>query len=272
MDPFLLGGIAGLLVGLCMGLTGAGGGVLAVPVLVVGMGIGVQEAVPLALLAIGSAATLGSLDGLRRGLVRYRATLLMAATGVLTAALGTVLARSMPTDALMLLLCLVLIVSAVRQWPRQQTSTGRISEGMSFKPCRIDPDDGRFCWTPRCFFHIGAIGASAGLFTGLLGVGGGFLLVPFMRRYSELGMHSVIATSLAVIALVSLISVGHSVFIGTPLPGSGWIFILACATGMAMGRVLAPGLSPRHLQAGFAVLALAVAVGLATRSLIHLFT
>lgn len=116
MDPLLLGGFAGMLVGLSMGLTGAGGGVLAVPALTMVLGLDVHQAVPLGLLAIGSAALLGSLDGLRHGLVRYRAALFMAAIGVLTASLGTRLAQRLPTDAVMLLFCLVLINIAVRQW------------------------------------------------------------------------------------------------------------------------------------------------------------
>ncbi|EMC3959795.1 sulfite exporter TauE/SafE family protein [Pseudomonas aeruginosa] len=269
MDPLLLGGFAGVLVGLSMGLTGAGGGVLAVPALTMLLGLDLRQAVPLGLLAIGSAALLGSLDGLRHGLVRYRAALFMAAIGVLTASLGTRIAQTLPTDVLMVLFCLVLIVVAVRQWSQGMIPSG-IADAALFKPCQLAPDKGRFRWTPRCFMHFGAIGASAGLLTGLIGVGGGFVIVPFMRRYCELGMQGVVATSLAVVALVSLISVGQALHTGIVVPPEGWLFIGGCALGMAVGRVLAAQFRARTLQLGFAALAAGVALALGARSLTHL--
>ncbi len=190
-----------MLVGLSMGLTGAGGGVLAVPALTMLLGLDLRQAVPLGLLAIGSAALLGSLDGLRHGLVRYRAALFMAAIGVLTASLGTRIAQTLPTDVLMVLFCLVLIVVAVRQWSQGMIPSG-IADAALFKPCQLAPDKGRFRWTPRCFMHFGAIGASAGL---------RHRTDRGRRRIRHRSVHAtllrarhagVVATSLAVVALV----------------------------------------------------------------------
>jgi len=76
----LLESLYGLGVGLALGMTG-GGGVLAVPALVLGLGYSLPEAAPVALVAVGVSAFLGGLDGLRRGLVRYKAALLMALGG-----------------------------------------------------------------------------------------------------------------------------------------------------------------------------------------------
>jgi len=72
----------GLIVGIILALTGAGGGLLAVPLLVFGVGLRVSEAVPISLLAIGMAAMLGAGLGLKSGTVRYKAVLLMAETGM----------------------------------------------------------------------------------------------------------------------------------------------------------------------------------------------
>ena len=69
--------ILGVVVGVVLGLTGAGGGILAVPALVIGMGWSVQEATPVALIAVASGAALGAFDGLCKGLVRYKAALVM---------------------------------------------------------------------------------------------------------------------------------------------------------------------------------------------------
>jgi uncharacterized membrane protein YfcA len=70
--------ILGALVGAVLGLTGAGGGILAVPALVVGFGWTMQQATPVALIAVAGSAAVGAIEGLRRGLVRYKAAVLMA--------------------------------------------------------------------------------------------------------------------------------------------------------------------------------------------------
>jgi len=90
----------GLLVGLVMALTGAGGGVLAVPLLVFTTGLPVQEVSAIGLLALGLAATFGAALGLRAGEVRYKAAALMGFVGLLLSPVGFWLARQVDTKAL----------------------------------------------------------------------------------------------------------------------------------------------------------------------------
>jgi len=54
---------------------------------VFGLGMDIRHATPVALLAVGVAATLGALRGLRKGVVRYRAAMMLAAAGAVTAPL-----------------------------------------------------------------------------------------------------------------------------------------------------------------------------------------
>lgn len=91
----LLAGVLGLLMGLVMGLTGAGGGILGVPALVLGLGLSMTQAAPVSLLAVGAAAAVGALDGLRHRLVRYRAALLIALLGALFSPVGVFLAHQL---------------------------------------------------------------------------------------------------------------------------------------------------------------------------------
>lgn len=67
---------------------------------------------------------------------------------------------------------------------------------------RNQPATGRFhwTWTSGCLFA--GFGALTGFMTGLSGVGGGFVIVPAMRCYTDVSMHGIVATSLLVIALV----------------------------------------------------------------------
>ena len=67
----LLGAGLGAIIGAILALTGAGGGILAVPLLVFGLGLSMVEAAPIGLLAVGLAASVGAVLGLRQGIVRY---------------------------------------------------------------------------------------------------------------------------------------------------------------------------------------------------------
>ena len=69
----LLGAVLGAIIGAVLTLTGAGVGILAVPLLVFGLGLSMVEAAPIGLLAAGMAVAAGAALGLRVGLVRYSA-------------------------------------------------------------------------------------------------------------------------------------------------------------------------------------------------------
>ena len=72
-------------VGVVLALPGAGGGILAVPLLVFGLHLQMAQAAPVGLLAVGLAASIGALLGLRERAVRYRAALMIGLTGMLFA-------------------------------------------------------------------------------------------------------------------------------------------------------------------------------------------
>ncbi|AOY00150.1 sulfite exporter TauE/SafE family protein [Jeongeupia sp. USM3] len=249
--------LLGALIGLVLGLTGAGGGILAVPALMAGLGWSVQQAAPVALLAVAGGAATGALEGFRRGLVRYRAALVMAVAGVPLTAVGQSVAQGLSQTVLQTAFALVMLVVAVR------LLTPGSGEGNAAAPCRVDPDSGRLVWTPATALAVAAIGALTGFATGLLGVGGGFIIVPALRRLSNLGMHAIVATSLFVIALVGSGGIvaalwhGRTLSLAVALP-----FLAAIVAGMLAGRTLVARLSPARVQRGFALALLAVALGM----------
>ena len=79
---------------------------------------------------------------------------------------------------------------------------------------------------------------AVGFFSGLLGVGGGFVMVPALQRYTDLTARSVVATSLAVIALVSLAGVGSSSATGQLNVEVGVPFAAGGAVGMGAAVML----------------------------------
>lgn len=93
-------------------------------------------------------------------------------------------------------------------------------------------------------------GGLVGLLSGLLGVGGGFVIVPEFQRYTDLPMKSAVATSLAAIALISLMGVAATAVSGN----MDWTIALPFSTGAIAGilggRKLAARLPDPQLQKG----------------------
>ena len=250
-----------------MGLTGAGGGILAVPALVLGLGLAMPQAMPVALMAVGFAALLGAVEGLRKGLVRYKAALLMAVAGSVAAPFGVAIAHSVSPQFLTVLFSLVMLLVSARMLRQGfRTSSKQASPVVRAKPCMLDPETGRLRWTWRSTSILAGVGTVSGLLAGMLGVGGGFVIVPAFKQFSNVSMHGVVATSLMIIALVSVSSVISALGAGVVVPAVGWTFIAAAAGGMLAGRRLAPAIPERGLQIGFGAVTILVAVLLLGRA------
>lgn len=253
----------GAVVGVILALTGAGGGILAVPLLLFVAQLSVAQAGPIALLAVGMAAALGALLGLKSGIVRYRAAMLIAATGMPLSPVGLWLAQHTDNRWLSVLFALVLLFVAYRTFILATTSEETVlSRVDSNLPCMRDEDTGRFTWTASCARALALSGTVAGLLSGLLGVGGGFVMVPALRRFTNLDMQSTVATSLAVIALVSVAGVVSSTLANAMDWSVGVPFSAGALMGMVGGRTIAARLAGPQLQIGFAATSALVAIGM----------
>jgi uncharacterized membrane protein YfcA len=253
----------GAVSGLVLGLTGAGGGILALPLLMFGLGLSLPAAAPVALLAVGLAAGLGASLGLRQGIVRYRAAGLIAACGLVLAPAGLWLSHQLPPLPLALCFTVVQAFVSLRLW---QGARGTPVVVQSACPCRLDPATRRLHWTLPCALSLALTGALAGLLSGLLGVGGGFVIVPALRRFTDLSMNSVVATSLGVIAVVALATGGATVASGLVNVSVALPFIAGTLLGLVSGRGLAPRLGGPWLQRLFALAGLLGAAAILARS------
>lgn len=265
----LLASVFGLVMGLVLGLTGAGGGILAVPALVLGLGLSMTQAAPVALFAVGSAAAVGAIDGLRHGLVRYRAALLIALLGALFSPLGIYLAHQLAERTLMILFSGLMVMVAWRMLRRERRDDGPSDHGHANwgqKNCMLDQQTGRFSWTAKCTATLAALGAVTGVVSGLLGVGGGFLIVPAFKQLTDVQMRGIVATSLMVISLISTIGVIGALQAGVRIDGLGFAFIAASVVGMVIGRKLCARVPARALQVGFATVCVVVAAYMLLRS------
>lgn len=259
----------GSLVGLILALTGAGGAIIAVPLLVFGLGLRVAQAAPIGLLAVGLSAGLGALLALREGRVRYKAAALMAATGALISPIGLWVAHRVPDAPLTLVFAGVLAMVALRMFRQKSGAThGGPELAPSNLPCHLNAERGKLDWTAPCARALALSGALSGFLSGLLGVGGGFVIVPALRRASDIPMQGIVATSLAVIALVSAAGVVASAAAGHMLWLNALPFAAGALAGMVGGRGVAHRVSGARLQQSFAAFAGCVAIGMAAKAVL----
>ncbi len=261
----------GILVGILMGLTGAGGGILSVPLLVFFLGLPIAEAAPIALCAVALASSIGAILGLKNKILRYKAAGFMAIFGLALSPLGLWLAPQIPNAPLQILFSLILLYVAIRLLSQARNELKGISEpNRKPPPCLIHPEIGKLQWTMPCARALTLSGSLAGFLSGLLGVGGGFIIVPALKRYTDLPVKSIVATSLGVLAIVtgggaifSAASGNLNLIVAAP-------FSLAALVGLLFGQLIGKKMSGPNVQLIFAVFTLLIALSLLIKGALNL--
>ncbi|NRQ34688.1 sulfite exporter TauE/SafE family protein [Nonomuraea sp. NN258] len=244
----------GLVIGLILGLLGAGGSILAVPALVYGVGLPMQAAVPAALVVVCASALTGLPSRIRSGQVRWPIALVFGVAGLPAAFGGTAVGRSVPEPWLMAGFSLLMVIVAVHMLIRAAREDGGA--------CRTR--SGSVDWR-SCLPRAVAAGAAVGFLTGLFGVGGGFVIVPALTLLLGLTAPVAVATSLVVIVLNSawglLAHAGTASALDWPLTLT---FAAAAMAASLVAARLAARVPPDRLRRAFAALVLVVAAGVAT--------
>ncbi len=264
----------GIIVGLSLGLTGGGGAIFAVPMLVYGLGMATREAVGISLASVGVTSFVGFLGRWRSGQVEIPTGLLFAVAGMVGAPIGSWLAGLIPEPLLLTLFAILMQVVAYRMWSKAVASTQTATAAC---PVENPDEDGPSCQrdaegnlqlTSRCARLLLLIGLMTGVLSGLFGVGGGFVIVPALILFSGMAIHRAIGTSLLVITLVSMSGVASHLFVGRtiPLNVTSW-FIAGGVSGMLLGTQIGRRLSGPTLQKCFSLAILAVAAFILYRTL-----
>lgn len=238
--------LEGLTIGCLLGLTGAGGGILAVPALMASQDWTVAQAAPVGLLAITLAALLGTVQGLFNKIVRYRAAIWIALISIPSARYGIHLSHIIEPLWLTVAFAIVMLIISYRIFFNKV-------HDFEDKPCKVSPSTGRFIWNIKTASILGTLGVIAGLLTGLLGVGGGFVIVPALRKITNLDMYSIVATSLMIIFLIGGLSISIHILDGFHYPLKITLsFVLACIIGMLIGRQIMTLIPAKVVQKIFA--------------------
>lgn len=229
--------LGAVIVGLSLGLLGSGGSILTVPLLVYLVGQPEKVAIAGSLAVVGGIALAGAIPWARRGEVEWRSVGWFGAPGMLGTILGAHLSRWIAGDVQLLLFAGVMLVAAWRM------ARPAVAAAVTAAP------------RPRAWIVVDGLGV--GLLTGLVGVGGGFLIVPALMLLGGLSMHRAVGTSLWIIALNAFSGFAKHLFV---LDAAGlsldWpllaLFTAIGAIGSLAGQKLAARLPQGPLRRGFA--------------------
>ena len=238
-----------LAIGLSLGLLGSGGSILTVPVLVYLVGQDEKHAIAGSLLVVGVIALTSSLGYLRRQALDVAAILAFGLPGMLGTWIGAWTSAWIPGSIQLILFALVMTTAAAIMLS-SRTTTQDAAGTRGTLPKQI------------------AAGLGVGAITGLVGVGGGFLIVPALVAVTRLDLHRAIGTSLAIITLNS--AVGFAAH-ATRLAGSlDWnTLAILTAIGIAgglLGQRLASRLPQAVLRRIFAIALIVLAIAILAES------
>lgn len=269
--------LIGLLIGVVLGLTGAGGSIFAVPLLVIFLGVSVHDATGIALGAVAASAAFGVMA--QRRWVLWLPAVLLAVGGAMTAPLGRWLASGVNETVLAIgftgLACFIAIrmLRQAKVHPQQSTQVraGHFADETADDcslACRLS-QTGQFELKPKCISGLVIGGGLVGLTSGMLGVGGGFLIIPLLLYLSRVAMSAAIATSLVVITGVSTSGFIGNLMINGLTNHQLFIQLLVSAVmGMLMSRWISRYLTGVALQRLFAVLLILVSAVMMAKTII----
>lgn len=183
MPASILAWPGAIAIGVSLGLLGSGGSILTVPVLVYLIGQDEKVAIAGSLFIVGTIALAGSLQFLKAKLIDWRNVFVFGLPGMAGTYLGAMIAAFVPGIVQLAMFAIVMLLASY----------------MMLRPMNLD----RAYHEPRAAWKIAIDGLLVGVLTGLVGVGGGFLIVPALVLLGGLSMRKGVATSLMIIALKS---------------------------------------------------------------------
>ncbi|BDA68152.1 conserved domain protein, putative [Calothrix sp. PCC 7716] len=251
MIHWIIGHLLATCIGISLGLIGGGGSVLALPILVYVMGESPKSAIAMTLVIVGTVSILGLIPHWRAKNVNLKTAFIFGSATMLGSFVGAKIA-TLPviTETLQMMLFAIAMVFAAVFMIRRSSKPVAVNEKLAFYPKPVC----KYCW-----LWLMSEGLGVGILTGLVGVGGGFAIVPALVLLGNVPMKQAIGTSLLIIVLNSVAGflgyVGH-VSLNWSLMLS---FIVAASVGTIPGAYLTQFIPAEKLQKTFGYFLLGVA-------------
>ncbi|HTS01114.1 MAG TPA: sulfite exporter TauE/SafE family protein [Thermoanaerobaculia bacterium] len=233
-------------VGLSLGLLGGGGSILTVPVLVYVAGFDAKLAIPASLVSVGTTSLVAALAHARRKGVAWGAAFAFGGAGLVGAFLGARVGRAFSGRTLLVLFSVLMVAAGLLMLRGRRGGERERAP----RPLLVAP-----------------LGGGVGLLTGLLGVGGGFLIVPALVLAAGLRMPLAVGTSLVVIAINS--AAGFTGHLGEQEVGFAYAaeFTCVCVLGALVGERLGRNVPAARLRRWFGAFVIAVGLALLAKNL-----
>jgi uncharacterized membrane protein YfcA len=236
---FVLGLALSLLIGVSLGFFGGGGSILTVPLLVYVFGLEPKQAIASSLVIVAVSSVSGAAQHWRAGNVRWQVALFFGLAGMAGAYTGGRVSALVPGGVLLLIFAVIMVATSIAMW---------IGRRM---PTRSTPG-----WSPG---KLLVQGFTVGLFTGLVGAGGGFLIVPALALWAGIPMPVAVGTSLLVIVLNCIAGfTGYAGHVSVDYSLVAAVSAIAIS-GTFVGSRLALRIDPGSLRRAFAGFVLAMA-------------
>jgi len=238
----LLALVLGFGIGGLLGMLGGGGSILTVPALVYLIGQSPQVAVTTSLAIVGANSAMGVFFHRAQGTLNWRVALLFGGAGTIVSYFAAGLSKLFPPSLHMVAFAgLMLVVGLLMMSRRGKPTNEHASTDISI---------------PKTLLA----GAGVGVLTGLLGVGGGFLIVPALVMLIGIPIHQAVGTSLVIIAMNSFSGfLGH---LDGPALDYGLIavFVAAGLVGTFAGAKLGQRIPADRLRTMFAIFVIVLAL------------
>jgi uncharacterized protein len=239
----VLGLVLAALIGLSLGLLGGGGSILTVPIFVYVLGFGAKEAIAMSLAVVGAVSLVGAAGHWRAGNVNLRVALVFGSVAMAGTYLGARLAVYFSGGAQLALFAVVMLLAAGFMLRGERPTAS---------PAAAEPSDATAAARMPLALIV-AEGLAVGVLTGLVGVGGGFLIVPALVLLARIPMKQAVGTSLLVIAMKSTTGfLGYLGQVEVPWAFMG-LFTGVAIVGIMGGTYLVRFVSQAALKRAFAV-------------------
>jgi uncharacterized protein len=225
------------LIGLSLGMLGGGGSILTVPIFVYVLGFSGKQAIAMSFPVVGATSLVGAVSHYRLGAVSLRTALLFGFVTMAGAFVGARYLATLLGDAAHLaLLGLVMLAAALTLARRRDSDESAVVVALHARPALLV-----------------TAGLGLGLLTGLVGIGGGFLIVPALVVLAGVPIKQAVGTSLVVITMNTI--TGFLGYIGRVTIPWGYVtlFTLIAIAGILAGTRLVRYVSQAQLRRAFAV-------------------